>query len=220
MEEQIAPSPNPEYQALAEEHVSPGFLILSSSLNLLYRDEQAWKLCGIINRSQEGKSATGVLPQAVLQVCTQIAALLRSRNIQNTEELQIKQVVADRRTEILILAAGLPDAKDPDRSEILVLLEEISRPSAPLLRSAKKRFHFTDREVSVVQHLLKGMTNKEIANEMDVTEQTVKEHIKNVMKKTKTLTRTAILLAVSGVLPADQSEHVRTAPRPRRSLER
>ncbi|HEY3197666.1 MAG TPA: LuxR C-terminal-related transcriptional regulator [Nitrospirales bacterium] len=205
---------------MAEEHVSPGFLILSSSLNLLYRDEQSWKLCGIINRIQEGKSANGVLPQAVLQVCTQIAGLMRSGNIKNAEDLQIKQVVADRRTEILILAAGLPDAKDADRSEILVLLEEISRPSAPLLRSAKKRFHFTDREVSVVQHLLKGMTNKEIANEMDVTEQTVKEHIKNVMKKTNTLTRTAILLAVSGVLPPAQSENVKTAPRPRRSLER
>jgi len=52
-----------------------------------------------------------------------------------------------------------------------------------------------------------------------VTEQTVKEHIKNVMKKTNTLTRTAILLAVSGVLPT-QSANIKTAPQPRRSLER
>ena len=220
MEPQIAISPNSEYQALAEEHVSPGFLILSSSLNLLYRDEQSWKLCGIINRIEAGKSANGVLPQAVLKICTKIAALLRSANIKNSDDLQSKQVIADRRTEILVLAIGLPDAKDADRSEILVLLEDISRPSAPLLRSAKKQFHFTDREVSVVQHLLKGMTNKEIANEMDVTEQTVKEHIKNVMKKTNTLTRTAILLAVSGVLPPAQSENTQTAPKPRRSLKR
>ena len=220
MEETSATSLNSEHQALADEHVSPGFLILSSSLNLLYRDEQAWNLCGIINRIQEGKSANGVLPQAVLQICTQIAALLRSAKIKNSGDLQIKQVIADRRTEILILATGLPDAKDADRSEILVLLEEISRPSQPLLRSAKKRFHFTDREVSAVQHLLRGMTNKEIANEMDVTEQTVKEHIKNVMKKTNTLTRTAILLAVSGVLPPAQSANAKTVPPPRRSLER
>src|SRR6185503_15961454 len=124
-----------------------------------------------------------------------------SAKVKNPNELQLKHVISNRQTEILILATGLPDATDVDRSEILVLMEEISRPSQPLLRSAKKRFTFTDREVSVVQHLLKGMTNKEIANEMDVTEQTVKEHIKNVMKKTNTLTRTAILLAVSGVLP-------------------
>jgi DNA-binding CsgD family transcriptional regulator len=204
MEEPTYPQ-NSEHQAMAEEHVSPGFLILSSSMNLLYRDDQSWKLCGLINRIQEGKSANGVLPQAVLKVCSKVAALLRSSNSKNSDELQVKQIITDRRAEILVMAIGIPDAKDPARSEILVLLEEISRPSKPLLRSAKKRFNLTDREVNVVQHLLKGMTNKEIANEMDVTEQTVKEHIKNVMKKTKTPTRTAILLAVSGVIPPAQS---------------
>jgi len=219
MKDPITTSLDSEHQAMAEEHVSPGFLILSSSLNLLYRDDQAWKLCGLINRIQEGKSASGVLPPSVLQVCTQIADVLRAGKGKNPNELQLKHVISDRQTEILILATGLPDANDADRSEILVLMEEISRPSQPLLRSAKKRFTFTDREVSVVQHLLKGMTNKEIANEMDVTEQTVKEHIKNVMKKTNTLTRTAILLAVSGVLPT-QSANIKTAPQPRRSLER
>ena len=81
-----------------------------------------------------------------------------------------------------------------------------------LLRGAKRRFQLTDREVNVVQHLLKGMTNKEIANEMHVTEQTVKEHIKNIMKKTKTLTRTAILLAVSGMIPP-QPPDTQTAAR-------
>ena len=185
---------------MAEEYAGPGFLILSSSLNLLYSNEQSWKLCGLINRIQEGKSAHGVLPQAVLNVCTQIAALLQPANVKNADDLQIKLVVADRRTEILIIAVGLLDANDPDRWEILVLLKEIL--PSPVLRRATKRFHFTDREAGVVQHLLKGMTNKEIANEMDVTEQTVKEHIKSVMKKTRTFTRTATVLAVSGALPS------------------
>ena len=200
LEAQAAASPNSEFRAMVEEHVSPGVLIMSRSLNLLYRDEQSWRLCRLINGIEEGKSANGLLPQAVLKICTRVAALLRSPDIKNGDDLQIQDVIAGGRTEILIIATGLLDAKDVDRSEILVLLKEISPPSAPLLRSATKRFRFTDREVGVVQHLLKGMTNKEIANEMDITEQTVKEHLKNVMKKTNTLTRTAILLTVSGVL--------------------
>jgi DNA-binding CsgD family transcriptional regulator len=214
MEEPPISPTNPEHQAMAEDHVSPGFLILSSSLKLLYRDEQSWKLCGLITRMQEGKAAHGVMPRAVLKACAEVARLLRSPKIKEPDDLQVKYVIADRRTEILVLAIGLPDRKYPDRSEILVLLEEISRPSEPLLRSAKKRFHLTDREVKVIQHLLRGMTNKEIANEMDVTEQTIKEHIKNVMKKTKTMTRTAILLAVSGIIlppdsPAAENESAR-----------
>ena len=193
--------PDPEHQAMADEHISPGFLILSSSLKLLYRDHQSWKLCGLINRLQQGTAANGVIPPAILQVCAEVAQLMQSRTpTTDVDDLQLKHIISDRRTEILVLAIGLPDANDPARSEILVLLEEVSRPLVALLRGAKRRFQFTDREVNVVQHLLKGMTNKEIANEMHVTEQTVKEHIKNIMKKTKTLTRTAILLAVSGMI--------------------
>jgi len=196
---------NPEHQAIADEHVSPGFMILSSSLKLLFRDDQSWKLCGLINKLQQGKAATGVLPQAVLQICAQVAHMLKAApNSKDLDDLQVKRLIVHGHTQILILAIGLPEPIDPSRSEILVLLEEVSRPLEPLLRSAKRRFLLTEREVNVVQHLLKGMTNKEIANEMGVTEQTVKEHIKNVMKKTKTPTRTAILLAISGVLsPTD-----------------
>jgi DNA-binding NarL/FixJ family response regulator len=60
----------------------------------------------------------------------------------------------------------------------------------------KDVFRLTDREIMVVQNLLKGWTNKEIANELGVTEQTIKEHIKHIMAKTKTTTRTGILVQV------------------------
>jgi len=173
---------NSEHQAMADEHVSPGFLILSSSLKLLFRDEQSWKLCGLINKIEQGKAATGVIPHAVLQICAQVAQMLKSApNSKDLDDLQVKHLISDGHTQILVLAIGLPDVKDHTRSEILVLLEEVSRPLEPLLRSAKRRFQLTEREVNVVQHLLKGMTNKEIANEMGVT-------------------RTAILLAISGVI--------------------
>ena len=48
----------------------------------------------------------------------------------------------------------------------------------------------------MVKNLLKGWTNKEIAHDLAVSEQTVKEHIKHIMAKTKTTTRTGILVQV------------------------
>jgi len=48
----------------------------------------------------------------------------------------------------------------------------------------------------VIEHLAKGWTNKEIANALGITEQTVKEHIKHIMQKTKSTTRTGILAQV------------------------
>ena len=75
-------------------------------------------------------------------------------------------------------------------------VEEIGRRPRPSVGHLKDVFRLTDREIMVVQNLLKGWTNKEIANELGVTEQTIKEHIKHIMAKTKTTTRTGILVQV------------------------
>src|SRR5207245_9954967 len=61
---------------------------------------------------------------------------------------------------------------------------------------AKEMFPLSAREATVVQHLLKGWTNKEIAIEMGLSEQTVKEHFKHISEKTNTTTRTGIAMKI------------------------
>jgi predicted transcriptional regulator len=43
---------------------------------------------------------------------------------------------------------------------------------------------------------LKGWTNKEIANEMRLAEQTIKEYFKHISEKTSTTTRTGIVMKI------------------------
>jgi DNA-binding NarL/FixJ family response regulator len=62
-----------------------------------------------------------------------------------------------------------------------------------------EQFQLSHRETMVIQDLLKGWTNKEIAEELHITEQTVKEHVKHIMEKTNTTTRTGILSTLSGL---------------------
>ena len=42
--------------------------------------------------------------------------------------------------------------------------------------------HLTPREAAVMRHLLEGLTNKEIANKLSISEHTVKDHLKRLMK--------------------------------------
>lgn len=51
----------------------------------------------------------------------------------------------------------------------------------------------TPREKHVAQHLADGLTNKKIANKLDLSEYTVKDHVKRLMRKTQTTTRTAVV---------------------------
>jgi DNA-binding NarL/FixJ family response regulator len=54
----------------------------------------------------------------------------------------------------------------------------------------------TARETTVVQHLLKGWTNKEIANEMRLAEHTVKVHFKHIAEKTGASSRIGIVMTI------------------------
>jgi DNA-binding CsgD family transcriptional regulator len=199
----LAMIPKPEHlsgstcQEIAARRLSPGVLFLTSSLQLIYKDQYSRDLCAVINHGQGVKTARGLLPPAVLDVCSKVAQLMKTaRTSVRDQDLQVRQLVPHPDTPVLIWGIGLPDPNDPDEGHILVLLEESQRHSAELLRAAQQRFMFTDRDAEVVQHLLKGWTNKEIANALHIGEQAVKEHIRRLMIKTGSRTRAALVVAV------------------------
>jgi DNA-binding CsgD family transcriptional regulator len=193
------PDPDPDYdltESIMERRVGPGILILTSSSQLLYKDRRAWDLCAEINKGA-GKGAIGVLPTPVVELCEEVNKLLQIwTDAKDWEQIRIKRVIGHPDQSILLSGLGLPDRHGLQQSRILITMEAIGRRQGAVIEQIKEIFHLTDREVTVVQNLLKGWTNKEIANELGVTEQTVKEHIKHIMAKTKTTTRTGILVQV------------------------
>jgi len=83
-------------------------------------------------------------------------------------------------------------------NRILIVMNEtgISAWQDKVIVQGKEKFHLTTRETTVVQHLLKGWTNKEIANEMRLAEQTIKEYFKRISEKTRATTRTGIIMKI------------------------
>jgi DNA-binding CsgD family transcriptional regulator len=184
-------------QDIAARRVAPGVLFLTSSLELIYEDQHSRHLCAVINHAQGVKTARGLLPPAVLDVCGKVAQLMKTvRKSVRVQDLQVRQLVSHPDTPVLVWGIGLSDPNHPDEGHILVLMEESQRHPAELLRAAQRRFMFTDRDAEVLQHLLKGWTNKEIANAMHIGEQAVKEHIRKLMIKTRSRTRAGLVIAV------------------------
>jgi DNA-binding CsgD family transcriptional regulator len=184
-------------QEIAARRVAPGVLFLTSSLQLIYKDQHSRHLCAVINQAQGVKTARGLLPPAVLEVCGEVAQLMKTaRTSVRNQDLQVRQFVPHPDTPVFIWGIGLPDPNHPDEGRILVLMEESQRHHAALLRAAQRRFMLTDRDTEVLQHLLKGWTNKEIANALHIGEQAVKEHVRKLMSKTRSRTRAALVIAV------------------------
>ncbi len=201
MLEQTERPPDDPGDVVADQRAGPGIVVLSTSMQLLHMNRQAGDLSIKINEaeknSQERKAATGVLPEALTGLCGEIVKALHVRTeAKDWEQFEVKALAGDPERPILLRGFGLPDKGGVQQSRIVVTMEEVGRRQKPTTELAKERFHLTDREHSVIEHLTKGWTNKEIANALGITEQTVKEHIKHIMRKTNATTRTGILAQV------------------------
>lgn len=182
---------------IAEQRSGPGIIVMTSGMRLIHMNRQATELCREVAQDPAGKSPSGDLPAPIQDLGNDIRSMLQMRTeAKDWEQLQIRRLVGDTRRAVLLRGFGLPDHGGQDHSRIIIIMEEVGRRQESSTEEAKARFNLTDREESVVRQLSKGWTNKEIALSLGITEQTVKEHIKHIMQKTKTTTRTGILVQI------------------------
>lgn len=71
------------------------------------------------------------------------------------------------------------------------LLRKVDDLHVPL---STMRETLTDREQEIVQWVVQGMTNKEIASQLGISEKTVKTHLSNIFKKLNVSRRLQLLL--------------------------
>ncbi len=182
-------------ESIAERRAGPGILILTTSGHLLYKDRRVWELCTALGK--DGDTTMKMLPAPIQEVYSEVNKLLLVRtDAKDWEQFRVKRVFETAERRLLLSGLGLPDRHGLEQSRVLITVEEIGRRPRPAAEYLKDVFRLTDREIMVVHDLLKGWTNKEIATDLGVTEQTIKEHIKHIMAKTKTTTRTGILVQV------------------------
>jgi DNA-binding CsgD family transcriptional regulator len=198
VEENVADVSIDHKKSMAAPHPGPGIMLLTASMRLLYKDSRAGELCQQIIRSQDGKTANGVLPQAVVSLVHQIQKTLKVRtDSKDWEQIQLRYVVNTLHSSVLLCGTALIDQTNAE-TRILIVMNEtgISAWQDKVIVQATERFHLTARETMVVQHLMKGWTNKEIANEMRLSEQTIKEHFRHISEKTSTTTRTGMVMKI------------------------
>jgi DNA-binding CsgD family transcriptional regulator len=185
-------------KSMAVPQAGPGIMLLTASTQLLYKDRRAGELCQQIIHSQDGKTAHGVLPPAVVSLVHQILKTLTVRtDPKDWEQIQLRCIVNTPHSSVLLCGTALIDQTNSEQRILIVMNETgISAWQDKVLVQAREKFHLTARETMVVQHLLKGWTNKEIANEMRLTEQTIKQYFKQISKKTSATTRTGIVMKI------------------------
>ncbi len=76
---------------------------------------------------------------------------------------------------------------------VAIVLERHREASSAFARAASQQFHLTEREQQVVEFLIRGLTNKEIAARMQISPNTVRAFVRMVMGKLGISTRSGIV---------------------------
>ena len=172
----------------------PGILVLTSTRHVLFQNQEAAELCRLINRWQVRQEARGVIPADLVAFCEEIHSVLHaSEDVKEWEQFQLQRMIGDPDAPILLRGFGLLDPEGMQPSRVLIIMEKVGHRKAASTEKVKEQYQMTDREEAVLQQLANGLTNKEIALLLGISEQTVKEHVRHIMHKTGTTTRTGML---------------------------
>ncbi|MGW8529991.1 MULTISPECIES: response regulator transcription factor [Nocardiopsidaceae] len=103
--------------------------------------------------------------------------------------------------DMVTLVAAIRGLRDPDRTTVVVSSPNWHRP--PTTDST-----LTPREVEVLRLVSEAMSNREIARSLDITEGTVKRHMRNIFEKLDAVSRIdAVNKAVeTGALPSHRKK--------------
>jgi DNA-binding CsgD family transcriptional regulator len=161
-------------QAVLESFVD-GILIMTEYKQLVYANAPARRICQQLN--QHSKQAD--LPKPVLQVCQ---ALVEGKepDFDRTTVME-SEVVVDRVTCYRIRARWLFPKNE--HSYLMVMLEDRQLASQHLAIAEAKKYRLTARETEIWLLRRRNYTRKEIADQLHVTVDTVKKHLKNIFAK-------------------------------------
>ncbi len=187
--------PLKQFSGLMHATTQPGILILNFTGQILYVNEEAIKL---LEKLKPKNQKTG-MPAGL-----QLPPIVSDMSIQVRRMMKLDKEISPRLTgqvsivdEIVYLFRPIllnPKGSSQFATHLLILIEKISH--GPYLDHVVQMMVLTPREQAVTQFLIEGKTNKEVAVNMGLSEFTVKDHIKKIMRKLKVNTRAGVVAKI------------------------
>jgi DNA-binding CsgD family transcriptional regulator len=172
-----------EMLELVKGRSSPGVLILGLDNKLLYSNEEALRLLKDLK----------TLPSEVRRLCDQVQAEGNSRGPgSKAHACALLWREAENPYSLRAFLIGA-QSKDHPATHLMVLIEKITEQHELNLKKAKTRYGLSDREIEVVALVAEGLANKEIGSRLFISAHTVKDHLKNIMRKMDAASRSKII---------------------------
>lgn len=166
-------------------------IILDETFTPIYFNKNAEQLhAHVLSSAESNKLSAGVLLKA-REAAEQNKANAKAGNNSNLTAMDYQ----DQNDEQVYLRS-IHNLTSPDaaaRKFYLMLVLDQSRSQDHLNPDFVKRYELTDKEQSVLLELIQGYSIKEIVEQMHVSENTVKTHLKALFRKTETKSQADII---------------------------
>ena len=186
-------------------HASTGVVLFSSTGQLLFMNQEAQVYIRQLQPPSTRENGIGLIPEDIHAVVRDlIGRLMQCEHPKEWETIHLERLCFAADHKLLLRGLCIPDEpleKNGRILRILIVIEPLVQKLECPDASIQQRYHLTEREQMVIRYLMFGLTNKEIANRLNLSEYTVKEHLKRIMHKTKTTTRTGLLARMIFPMP-------------------
>jgi DNA-binding CsgD family transcriptional regulator len=173
---------------------APGIMIFDMQGNLQYFNEESGNMVPSLKAIQKTKKKKDEhIPKAILELCRRVKDPEKGQNLSG-EEMNYGLLTNEFGPPCSLRAFCIghrPEEGQP--THIMVLLERVIEKHRTDYARIKDEFGLTKREIDVLMHICNGLTNREISEDLGISEYTVKDHIKNLMRKMNAGSRSEII---------------------------
>lgn len=176
-------------------HTGTGLIFFNSRGQLLFMNNEAQAFIRLLQLLANKENGTCLIPENIHTLVRDLIDRLKTcDHPKDCESIEVEKLCLASDQWLLLRGFCIPDEPLAQNSRFLIIMEKLNQkkleyPDANI----QQRYHLTEREQMVITYLMSGFTNKEIANRLNLSEYTVKEHFKRIMYKTKTTNRTGLL---------------------------
>ena len=195
-----------------QRQAATGIILFNSTGQLLFMNHEAQTFFRHLQSLLSKENGTCLIPEEIHTVVRDlISRLMHCDHPKDCESIQVERLCFASNERFLLRGLCIPDEPLARNSRFLIVMEKLNQQKLECPDvNIQQRYHLTEREQMVIIYLMLGFTNKEISNRLNLSEYTVKEHLKRIMHKTKTTTRTGLLARM--VFPAPQGASANLPP--------
>jgi DNA-binding CsgD family transcriptional regulator len=175
----------------------PGTLIFDLKGKLVYFNEEALNYLPRLKERRGDSQLPSNLPNEVLYLFKTTRENMKGGAVSNGKADAEHTFIYEEDRQLFLRSFPIGHLNgDLLEKFILLLIEPADQGSLIDLPRAARVYRLSKREIEVIQMICRGKSNKEISELLFISEQTVKDHVKNIMRKVKVNSRTKIMAAL------------------------